>query len=379
VHDSNASGFPRLMFLTSGDAGLAHYVVHLWEPIARYADPLFVTYRSPPPDDLVQERIGEIHPLLDPADPASIEAVVALAREAGVGYVDLHSGTRTKLYAPYFVRLLRRLRAEGIATVLHLHDASVHRAGPDDGSAVAALGHAAQAILVGSEREAETVCRLLPEGLAAPALMRHGPYSLLNRGRFDRRRARARLGLDANAPVVLAFGAFREEKRLEDLITAFERVRLHLPRALLLIQGNARYGAHRTWLEPLAARPGIRLNMDYVPLVRVEALFKAADVVALPYAKTAASGVLNLARAFARPVVVSDRFEVAPEIAGVCGHCVPAHAPGALADALISLLALPESQRRRLAEGWPRILLEETWEHAAQALWDACRRIASGP
>ncbi|MGR8981641.1 MAG: glycosyltransferase family 4 protein [Gammaproteobacteria bacterium] len=364
---------PRLMFLTSPDAGLAHYVVHLWRPISTYFNPLFVTYRSSPPDDLVQSQIEAIYPLIDPEDPASIDAIVEFARSHGVEYVDLHSGSRTKLYPSYFSSLLFRLREGGIRVVVHLHNASIYSVGPCDSAVVSAVVRNADAVLVGSMREAATVQSVLGSGFGSVGLMYHGPYTLFDEGRFDRADARRDLGLSNETPMVLSFGALRNEKRLEDLLDAFHLIRCRIPEAKLLVQSTAQYSKKRDWFETLATQPGIQPRIGYAPARTVEALFKAADVVALPYEDVAASGVLNLARGFARPVVVSEKFEQATIIDGICGYSVPVKNPAALAEALSRILEMPQAKRENFAHGWTGILNEENWSNAALAVWNACR------
>jgi glycosyltransferase involved in cell wall biosynthesis len=369
------------MFLTSPDGGLAHYVAHVWGPISGYMDPVFVTFRRPGVDELVRGVVRDPHPLVEPEDPSSIRRVLGLAQGRHVGVVDLHSGTRTKQSPGYFVELLRGLRASGIHVVLHLHDLSVHRIGDADADAVAALCRDADSILVGSTRELRVLREMPSVAGKHLGLMFHGPYTLLDEGRIGPAEAREALGIAPEAPVILAFGSLRAEKRLDDLLAAFPLVQQRLPGAVLLVHSELRHvgGGALSAIQNQAARPGVRLSTGYAPLSRVEALFRAADVVALPYESVASSGVLNLARAFARPVVVTECFEPSLSIDGACGYRVPARDPQALAHALIRTLAVPSAERIRLGEGWSGILREETWANAARALWEACRITAATP
>ena len=370
----NAS-LPRLMILTSPDGGLAHYVVHLWRPISTFFTPLFVTYRSSPPDDLVQTHIQEIYPLIDPEDPASIEAIVEFARDHGVEYVDLHSGSRTKLCPDYFSSLLLRLKELGIRIVVHMHNVSIYSVVHDDSTVVSALARHADAVLVGSMREAATVQSVMGSCYGPVGLMHHGPYTLFDEKRFDRADARRHLGISNETAMVLSFGALRNEKRLEDLLDAFQLIRRQIPHAMLWVQGWTQYSKKRDWQETLATQSGIQAHIGYVSARTVEALFKAADVVALPYEDIAASGVLNLARGFTRPVVVSEKFVQATIIDGLCGYSVPVGNPAALAEGLIRILNMPLSKRENFAQGWHGILKEESWSNAALNLWKACKKV----
>jgi glycosyltransferase involved in cell wall biosynthesis len=362
------------MVLTSATGGLAHYCAHLWAPLAEYVRPLYVTFRDEAVDDLVRDRVDGIFQLLDPEDPRTIADVVSLARRHGVRHANLHSGTRTKLDFGYYLALLHALRDAGIACVLHLHDVVIYRAGAHDLEAAVGLSRSSDSILVGSVREMEVLQCALGSGHVPIALMHHGPYDMMDSGRFDRAGAREHLGLEHDARIVLFFGSLRGEKRLEDLLEAFSCVVQARPNAVLVVQTDLRYAAGlASGLDPLALGRHLRLRTGYASMPEVEALFKAADVVALPYDRVAASGVLNLARAFARPVVLTDRFELAPVIDSVCGYRVPARDPGALAAALIRVLELSDEQRRGLGQGWAEILETETWARAATMLWRACQ------
>jgi glycosyltransferase involved in cell wall biosynthesis len=117
---------------------------------------------------------------------------------------------------------------------------------------------------------------------------------------------------------------------------------------------------------------GCRIRLGYVPSSWIEAYFRAADVVVLPYLWSSQSGVLNLARGFRRPVVVTDVLREAPEIDGVSGRSVPAGDARALAAAVAGLLALSDAERRVLGTRGLRLAQElRGWERAAAALREA--------
>ena len=370
---------PRLMFVTSPFSGLAHYVVHLWRPMSRRADLLYVTQKDGAPDELVQEHIPLVLPVLDSKDRRTIRDVVDVALESNVQVANLHSGTRVKMDHEYFIDLLGELGRLGIRRVLHLHNVATYRATDDDLAAAESLSRHSDAILVGSHRELDFLGQLDDIDGKPTGLMRHGPYDLMARGRFDRESARRFLGLGPDEETVLFFGDLRTEKRLEDLVEAFAVVRARLPRARLLVHCNPRYVQSRQgWLDAVGTLPGVRVQLGYADFVQLEALFRAADVVALPYSNVAASGVLNLARAFRRPVVLTDVFEQAGQIDGTSGYVVPPCRVGLLADALTRVLSLPEDQRRRLGEGWDAAMERDSWNGAADALWKACGPARAG-
>ena len=87
----------------------------------------------------------------------------------------------------------------------------------------------------------------------------------------------------------------------------------------------------------------------------VAQLFLDADVVALPYVEASQSGVLNVAAAFGKPVVVTDVGELRATVEpNGLGLVVPPRDPQALADALVRLAAEPRLRRARSGRGrWP--------------------------
>ncbi len=90
----------------------------------------------------------------------------------------------------------------------------------------------------------------------------------------------------------------------------------------------------------------------------VAQLFLDADVVALPYVEASQSGVLNVAAAFGKPVVVTDVGELRATVEpNGLGLVVPPRDPQALAEALVRLAAEPRlaaelgARARAWAEG----------------------------
>ncbi len=145
-------------------------------------------------------------------------------------------------------------------------------------------------------------------------------------------------------PVILCFGTIRPYKGIDVLLRAFAG----LDGAELWIVGRPL----NTPLEPLRrlAGDGVRFVTRYLPEPEVPAYFRRADVVVLPHREVDQSGVLNVALAFGKPIVMSavGGFEEVAEDTGA-GLLVPPEDPDALADALRGLLDDPAA-RERLGE-----------------------------
>jgi glycosyltransferase involved in cell wall biosynthesis len=146
--------------------------------------------------------------------------------------------------------------------------------------------------------------------------------------------------------VVLCFGTVRAYKGVDVLLQAFREVE----GAELWVVGRP-LAMDMEPLHELARRvPGrVRFVTRYVTDPEIPAFFRRADVVALPYRLIDQSGVLYIALAFGKPIVLSDVGGFR-EVAGEHGAAVlvPPGEPAPLADALRELLSEPE---RRAALG----------------------------
>ncbi len=148
----------------------------------------------------------------------------------------------------------------------------------------------------------------------------------------------------AEGPVVLSFGLLRPYKGLENLLEAFTEV----GDAELWIVGNPRMN-----VEPLreaAALTGakVRFVTRFVEDSEIPAIFRRADVVALPYLDAEHSGVLYTGLAFGKPMVVSAVGGF-PEVAEAgAARLVGPGDTAALASALRELVR-DEAAREELA------------------------------
>jgi glycosyltransferase involved in cell wall biosynthesis len=190
--------------------------------------------------------------------------------------------------------------------------------------------------------------------------------------------ARARLGIPAQARVVLFFGLIKVYKGLMTLIDAMAEVRAQVPDAYLLIAGQSE--------EPLAPytealkRHGLTdattTHFGFVPSEAMADYFAAADVVCLPYREASQSAVLFDAYRYAKAVAVT-RVGGLPEVVeeGGNGFVVPPDNAPALAEALTSLLADPAKYaafgRRSLELAQTRYSWAKSAEQTEQVYRDA--------
>jgi glycosyltransferase involved in cell wall biosynthesis len=123
------------------------------------------------------------------------------------------------------------------------------------------------------------------------------------------------------------------------------------------------------------AADAVRLLDRYLPDDEVEALFKAADVVVLPYRSATQSGVTHVAYALGVPVITTDVGGLAETVRpGETGLVVRPEDPAALAEAVVRFFA--DQLGPRLREGVKSLQREHSWEALADQvieLGDALR------
>jgi glycosyltransferase involved in cell wall biosynthesis len=175
----------------------------------------------------------------------------------------------------------------------------------------------------------------------------------------------------AEGPVILCFGLLRPYKGTEVLLEAFRR----LEGAELWIVGNPRMDVEP--LRELAAQaPGrVRFVTRFVAEAELPAIFRRADLVALPYLDAEHSGVLYTGLAFGKPLVLSAVGGF-PEVAATgAAALVPPGDAEALAATLAGLLA-DESARAELAAAAIRAAAGPfSWDHAARLTLDLYREL----
>ncbi len=150
--------------------------------------------------------------------------------------------------------------------------------------------------------------------------------------------------------VVLAVGRLVPEKGHRDLLEAVALLRRTRPGARLVLVGEGPAAAE---LRDRAEALGVPLRADgAVAADRLDDVYGAADVVAVPSHREGFGLVAAEALVRERPVVAADvgglRVLVAP---GKTGWRVPPRDPPALAAALEEALSAPEEARRRARAG----------------------------
>ncbi|HEX4838534.1 MAG TPA: glycosyltransferase family 4 protein [Solirubrobacteraceae bacterium] len=212
------------------------------------------------------------------------------------------------------------------------------------------------------------------------AVIPHGEYEPLARrgGEVDRGGARAALGIEPGVPVTLLFGQLRPDKGLDDLLAALHRI----PELRLLVGGQeaGALAATRAELESPRLAGRVTVREGFLDMSDAALLFAATDTVALPYRVASQSGVLLLAYAFRRPVVVYPVGGLAEAVVeGETGWVCERADVDALTDALAGCVAAGWPECRRRGEAGAVLAHERfSWPAIARRTGEVYREALAG-
>ncbi|MBY3184303.1 glycosyltransferase family 4 protein [Rhizobium sp. 25PS6] len=174
--------------------------------------------------------------------------------------------------------------------------------------------------------------------LSHPAIHRYAELA--------RRHQMARRGADGTLRVLL-FGRIFAYKGLEHLIRAEAMLKDLLPNLRITVAGRG----DDPWIfQPLMGDAGrYDIRNRFIEDMEVAQLFLDADIVVLPYTEASQSGVLNLAAAFGKPVIVTDVGELrATVLPNGLGMVVP---PGDVEQLARAIWTLAENNELRSSFG----------------------------
>jgi glycosyltransferase involved in cell wall biosynthesis len=249
----------------------------------------------------------------------------------------------TPFFGPCDATIARAVRRGGTRVVFLCHNVLPHERSRLD-SALSHIGlGAADGFVAQNQRDFDILARLYPR---RPRTLTPLPaHTFFTRGAVDRDTARAALGV--TGPVVLFFGLVRAYKGLDVLLRSVALARRRVPVTLVVAgefyQDRAPYDA---LVAELGLRDAVRIHDRYLPNEEVEAFFRAADLVVMPYTSGTQSGPAQVALSFERPIVVT-RVGALPDLVreGQTGYVVPPGDAEALAAVLVEFFTTDAARR----------------------------------
>lgn len=181
--------------------------------------------------------------------------------------------------------------------------------------------------------------------------------------------------IPAEEDTILFFGNIREYKGLDILLSAVPAITKQVPDLKVIIAGEGDLEPYQSQIEA-CDKSVFEIHNEFIPDDLVAALFQRSTLVVLPYTEMSGmSGVLNVAYAFGKPVVVSDVGGLDEAVEhGKTGLLVPPRDPRALADAIIQLLV--DSNLRATMEEYVKARAEElSWNSIAKKTMEVYKEV----
>jgi glycosyltransferase involved in cell wall biosynthesis len=236
---------------------------------------------------------------------------------------------------------LRSLRSR-VPLVVTVHDVVPHqkRMPRPVEHALLAKQYAAASTIVVHHRSVRE--QLIAEFGVAPARIHDVPHWVIPAPAAPR-------DTPTSQPTILFFGALRRNKGVDVLLEAFRT--MTDPDLRLVVAGRGAADVEAEVRTAAARDSRITAEIDFVPEARKHALFRAADLVVLPYTQfSSQSGVLHDAYAHHRPVVVSDVGALGASVRDdASGWVVPPGDAAALAQEIEHSFSDPQVWRDRAA------------------------------
>ncbi|MDW7726661.1 MAG: glycosyltransferase family 4 protein [Candidatus Methanoperedens sp.] len=184
----------------------------------------------------------------------------------------------------------------------------------------------------------------------------HGDYSFfLNYKKND---------VNEKENAILFFGRIEEYKGLEHLIRAVTYIVPEFPDINLIIAGGGDFSKYKNMI---LNDKNYEVHNRFIPDEEVPLFFQRVKVVVLPYLEGTQTGIIPIAYAFKKPVVVTDVGSI-PEVVenGKTGFIVPSKDANALAEAILKLLK-DDELRKEMGENAYRKMKEElSWDKIAE-------------
>jgi glycosyltransferase involved in cell wall biosynthesis len=276
--------------------------------------------------------------------PRNFDFALRLTRSIHAMQPDVvHFLSETVVWLGLTVPVLRRY---GLVTTLH--DISYH---PGDHESRQVPRWFAEYVVARSDRIIVHGDSLRQEAARTFALARHRiavlPHIALQRYRTIAEMNHLRPVQDGLVRI-LFFGRIYAYKGVDVLIRSIPTVTEHVANIRVVIAGAG--GDMDTYRQLIVDPAVFEIRNAHIDDLTTAQLFTDADVVVLPYVEASQSGVLAIANAFGKPVIVTNVGELGHTVTdGVSGLVIPAGDEKALAQAILRL-ATDTALRQRLGK-----------------------------
>lgn len=207
----------------------------------------------------------------------------------------------------------------------------------------------------------------------------HGTYHPLDNPRVTKESARDTLGIPQKERVLLCFGLQRYYKGTHFVLEALKDYQAE--DLTLLIRGHAPERSYQDLIERMVRshRGGTTVDARFgaVSDSDMEVLFKASDIVLIPYLEGSQSGIKFMAYAYGRPVLASNIGSLREYIQpGVSGEVFAVGEHAAFLESLERMLASIEQYAQDRVKEYARERC--SFDTAAKQVDEICNRLTRG-
>jgi glycosyltransferase involved in cell wall biosynthesis len=172
---------------------------------------------------------------------------------------------------------------------------------------------------------------------------------------------------------VMYFGRIWGYKGISYLIEAEPLISKKVPDVKIVIAGVGE--DFEKYRAMMVNREKFVIHNKFIPHEMVTKLFQEASMVVLPYVSGSQSGVIPMAYAFKKPVVITDVGSLPENVDdGITGHIVPAQDSEKLAEAIIDLLINDEKRKEMGLNAYQKTQEELSWRNIAPKTVDIYKK-----
>lgn len=260
---------------------------------------------------------------------------------------------------PWYLCLLPWLK---IPLVVTQHDVTAHPGEFIRGKITIAVNsylskHAKRIIVHGEKLKEMMEKRGIPKEKVV--VLPHGDYSFFLRW--------AKKGIEEEPATLLCFGRILHYKGLDILLEAAKRLHEEFPKIKVLIAGEGEIKRYRPQLDDL--KGNVEIEDGFIAERDVAPLFQRSTIVVLPYREASQSGIVPIAWAFKKAVIVTDVGSLAEIVEhGKSGLIVKPESPPAITTAIRALLKNPKKRKTLGEGGYKRMRAKLDWNEIAQKI-----------
>lgn len=387
----NNINLPKVAIISSLTGGLGHYCAHLSRPLSEYCLPKFITYPQIDLSGTVTKEITDSFvkryikwPRFD-LDDNNVQSIIDISeylKARDINLINIHIATTVKRKIMYFMTFLLYLKKVNKAKfVFTLHDVLPFEEDRKFLKLLKSFYELADFFTVGNESEKEKLMRYFKIPETKIKIIHHGIYNLFDRNLYTQQMARSYLELPKDKKIVLFFGFLREYKGFDYLIKASKIIQKKNEHFVIYVASGLKYASkdivekNLRLINKLNLQEKFILNLTYLDALDLEAVFKATDIVALPYTHASQSGVMMMAFGFKKPVVITDQFYDKKWVDGKAGLVAKSKDSQSLADKITELMNDDEKIKSFGQYGFDFSMKNYNWETIAKQYFEVYKKI----